>query len=193
MRYFWIKLRRDFFASKRIKKMRRLPGGDTLLIIYLKMQLLSLTQDGYLYFSGLESDFAEELALDLDESPENVKLTISYLQSVGLLETTDNQAFYLPFVAENTGSETASAQRVRDFRSRKALQCNTDVTQVKRTCSVEKEIDIEKDIEKEKEGYGGKTDGIGQNAVFNRVSTDFSTDFEKVREEALRKLETRIR
>ena len=40
-RYYWLKLQQDFFSSKRIKKMRRLPGGDTLSIIYLKNNYLS--------------------------------------------------------------------------------------------------------------------------------------------------------
>ena len=41
-RYYWLKLKDDFFTSKRIKKLRNLAGGDTLTIIYLKMQLKSI-------------------------------------------------------------------------------------------------------------------------------------------------------
>lgn len=41
-RYYWLKLMDDFFDSKRIKKLRKMAGGDTYTIIYLKMQLLSL-------------------------------------------------------------------------------------------------------------------------------------------------------
>ena len=36
-RYYWLKFREDFFESKRIKRLRRMAGGDTYLIIYLKM------------------------------------------------------------------------------------------------------------------------------------------------------------
>ena len=85
-RYYWLKLADDFFTSKRIKKLRSLAGGDTFTIIYLKMQLKALKTDGYLYFDGIMNDFAEELALDIDESVENVKITIQYLLTVGLLE-----------------------------------------------------------------------------------------------------------
>ena len=81
-RYFWLKLYDDFFTSKRIKKLRSIAGGDTYTIIYLKMQLKALKTEGYLYFDGVMSDFAEELALDIDESPEDVKVTINYLMSV---------------------------------------------------------------------------------------------------------------
>lgn len=145
-RYYWLKLKEDFFQSKRIKKLRNLAGGDTYTIIYLKMQLLSLRTEGVLQWTGLEDNFAAELALDLDEKPEDVEVTLMYLLKTGLAETVDNVSFLLPWVLESTGSENASAQRVREFRERQkvlALQCNTDETSVKRSGNVE----IEKDIE----------------------------------------------
>lgn len=150
-RYYWLKLQDGFFNSKRIKKLRKLAGGDTFTIIYLKMQLLAMKTDGFLKWTGLEDDFASELALDLDEDLENVKVTLAYLMSCGLVETSDNISFYLPWAVENTGSETASTQRVREFRARQALQCNTDVTQEKREGNVEKEIEIEKESDSEKD------------------------------------------
>lgn len=150
-RYYWLRLQHDFFKSLRIKKLRKLAGGDTFTIIYLKMQLKCLMDDGYWYFKGIESTFEEEVALDIDEDVENVRLTIQYLLSCGLMEITDEPNTYLmPYVVENTGSEGASAQRVREHRNRqKALHCSTDVTQVKQLCYVEKEIEIEKEKDKE--------------------------------------------
>ena len=66
-KYYWLKLRNDWFGDKRIKKLRSIAGGDTYTIIYLKMQLLSLKNEGKLFFEGVEDDFVSELALDLDE------------------------------------------------------------------------------------------------------------------------------
>lgn len=150
-RYFWLKLYDDFFTSKRIKKLRSIAGGDTYTIIYLKMQLKALKTDGYLYFDGVMNDFAEELALDIDESPEDVKVTINYLMSVGLLETNDGEEYKLPFLDNCIGSENASAQRVREHRAKqKVLQCNTDVTEVKRVCNAEIDIEKDKEIDKSK-------------------------------------------
>ena len=155
-RYYWLKLKDDFFSSKRIKKLRNMAGGDTYTIIYLKMQLLALKTDGVITWTGLEENFSEELALDLDEKPNDVEMTLMYLLKTGLIETNDDQHFFLPYVLENTGSETASTQRVRDFRRRQALQCNTNETQVKRLGNVEIELEkeIEIELEKEIEGCG---------------------------------------
>lgn len=151
-RFFWLKLQEDFFKSKRIKKLRRIAGGDTYTIIYLKMQLLAIKNGGCLEYTGLESSFARELALDIDEDPENVAITVNFLLSCGLMETSDNAEYFLPYAVLNTGSESSSAQRVRDYRERKMLQkdngalpCNTDVTK----CNTEKEIELDKEIDRE--------------------------------------------
>ena len=45
-RYFWIQLAQDFFKSKEMKLLRKIAGGDTHTIIYLKMMLISL-EDGH--------------------------------------------------------------------------------------------------------------------------------------------------
>lgn len=147
-RYFWLRLHDDFFDSLRIKKMRKMAGGDTYTIIYLKMQLKSIKKGGVLTFTGVEQDFASELALDIDESVEDVKMTLSYLIGCGLVQCSDEVNFFLPYAVENTGSETASTQRSRDFRQKqKVLHCNTTATQVQRECNAE--IEIETEIEKE--------------------------------------------
>lgn len=147
-RYYWLKLQDDFFKSKRIKKLRKIAGGDTYTIIYLKMQLLAMKNNGVLEFTGLENTFAEELALDLDEEPENVAVTVNYLLSCGLLETDNETQYFVPYAVENTGSEAASAARVRRYR---ALHCNADVTPMKQIGNGEKEIEKEIEIELEKD------------------------------------------
>lgn len=141
-RYYWLKMRDDFFSSTRIKKLRKIAGGDTYTIIYLKMQLLSVKNGGVLKYEGYESSFAEELALDLDEEPENVAVTLQYLLTYGLAETSDNVEYLLPFAAENIGTESESAKRVRAFREKqKALLCNGDVTNCNTDKDINKEID----------------------------------------------------
>ena len=146
-RYYWLRLKDDFFSSKRIKKLRKLAGGDCYTIIYLKLQLLAIHTEGIIKYTGLEEDFADELALDIDEEADNVRVTLSYLLSTGLAETSDNVSYFFPYAVENTGSEGASAQRMRDHRARKASLCDTDVTSQLQIGDGEKEI--EKEIETE--------------------------------------------
>lgn len=126
-RFYWLKLHDDFFDSKRIKKLRRMAGGDTYTIIYLKMQLLAMKTEGILKWTGLESDAAEELALDLDEDADNVKMTLTYLLHCGLAETSDNVSFFFPYAVSNTGSEGEDALRKRVQRARQKIEKTDNV------------------------------------------------------------------
>lgn len=149
-RYYWLKLKDDFFRQLPMKKLRRIAGGDTYTIIYLKMMLVTTKTDGVLGYDCSEEEFIENLALDIDEDEQNVKVTVQFLIANGLLVPMENGDMLLPEAKAAVGSEQASAQRVREFRARgkaKALQCNTDVTEVKQIGNVEIEKEIEKDID----------------------------------------------
>ena len=182
-RYYWLKLKADWFSDKRIKKLRSIAGGDTHTIIYLKMMLLSLKDEGKLYFEGVEDNFASEIALALDEDAENVKLTLAFLQRHGLIEIGDDDEYQLTEVPTIIGSETASAMRVREHRERKKenrlLQCNTTETgcnNLKQICSVEREKEIERD--KELEGEGEKEKEIPTPAAYGKFNNVFLSDAE---------------
>jgi predicted phage replisome organizer len=110
------------------------------------MQLLSLKNDGALIFEGVEDNFAEEIALDIDEDVDNVKVTMAFLMSNGLIEETEQDHFVMIETIKCIGSESASAERVRKHREikkekeeqlkleeQKMLQCNAEVT----TCNTE--------------------------------------------------------
>lgn len=150
-KYYWLKLKDGFFTDKKIKKLRKIAGGDTYTIIYLKMQLLSLKNDGFIMFDDLESEFYEEIALEIDEDEENVKITLMYLLKVGLVEEVNEKSLAMIETIDNIGRESDSAKRVRALRERqkesKALQCN--VTEV--TSNTEIELEKEKELELEKE------------------------------------------
>ena len=150
-RYFWLKLHKDFFQRKEIKRLRKIAGGDTYTIIYLKMLLRSIMSDGKLYFDGLEDDFASELALDLDEKEENVQITIQYLLKSGLLEMCSDEEYYLPDTKDSTGCETAAASRMRRCRAKKDKLERNNVTPMLQNGYGEIEKELEKEIKIEKE------------------------------------------
>ena len=149
-RYYWIQLAQDFFKSKEMKLLRKIAGGDTHTIIYLKMMLISLEDGGHIYYDGLADNLAEEIALMIDENVEDIKITLLFLESKGLLTRKNDRDYFLEQVPEMVGSETASARRVRKFRENQlALQCNNDVTKRNGDIDIEKDIDteIEKDVD----------------------------------------------
>ena len=115
-RYFWLKLPEDFFRRGYIRLLRRLPEGDRLTVIYLEILLLGLKTGGELCYEGAE-DPAEELALELFEPPEEVRAVLEQMTRRGKILQREG-GFFLTECAEMTGSEGASAKRMRDLRRR---------------------------------------------------------------------------
>lgn len=161
-RYFWIQIEKDFFRNKEIKFFKKIAGGDTYTVIYLKMLLKSIDNEGRLYFDGFEKTFAEELALDIDEEDKNVEFVVGYLISKGLLVEHNPEEYELTSFKSMVGSESASAARVRRHRAKKkALQSNAGETasnlleterreeNSREETDTEKEIDL--DLEKDKD------------------------------------------
>ena len=163
-KYVWLKLKKDFFQQRAIKKLRKIAGGDTYTIIYLKLQLLSLDDEGKLFYEGVEENFAEEMALAIDEDPDNVKVVLMFLEKNGLLESVTENEFVLPETVDSIGSETAAAERMRKMRNTKTvgkievkekkrnivtpmLQDVTEELQEVTNCYTEKEEEKEKDID----------------------------------------------
>lgn len=157
-RYYWLKLKTNFFDSKEMLRLRSIAGGDTYTIIYLKMLLLSLKTDGLLEYDGVDATQDEEIALLLRESLDNVKLTIAFLKRVGLLEVVNKNDFFLNQVPVLTGSEAESTVRSQKCRQlkreaveqiegdEKTLQCNANATLMQQKCNARER---DKSIEKE--------------------------------------------
>lgn len=140
-RYFWLKLKEDWFSGTTEKYLKSLPAGDSLLITYLKIQLMSLKTEGFLKYERLLPSAEEEIAMLIDESVNNVRLLISVLLKTGAIERLDDNSLYLLSLQSLIGSEGSSTDRVRRFRERqKALQCNDKQLQI----GVPETINIEK-------------------------------------------------
>lgn len=128
-RYYWWRLRKNFFTQITIKKLRRSENGDTKAIIYLQMVLMTIDNDGYIQYEGVEDDICDEIAIALDEDADIVKETVEQLKDMGLIETLEED-YFLPEAKNGIDSECDSAERVRKCRAnKKTLQSNNDVTE----------------------------------------------------------------
>ena len=116
-RYFWLKLPEDFFRRSYIRRLRRLPEGDRLTLIYLEALLAGLKTGGALDYDG-EADFAEELALELYEDPAEVRALLDYLTEHGRAEKESPVRYVLTDCEQMTGCESAGANRMREARRR---------------------------------------------------------------------------
>ena len=147
-KYYWIKLKNNFFSQREIKKLRSIAGGDTYVIIYLRLQLHSLENVGKILYAETEESIYEQLSYELDEDQQNIQVTMKFLVNHRLIEMVNDQDISMVETKELIGSECDSASRVRRYRNKnKKLQCNSDVTISNKLVTTEQEQYKETDKE----------------------------------------------
>ena len=158
-RYYWLKFKRDFFDDLRIRKLQSIPGGDTYVLAYIKILTYSIPTSGIIVYQGIFETIEEEIALEINEDAKTVRFVLEYASNHGMLEGMEQGKYFLPYAAENIGTETASAVRMRRLRNGKkklpSSHCDADVTHRLRssdesvTLETETEIETETDTETE--------------------------------------------
>ena len=101
-RFYWLKLYDTFFNNKTSKFLRKLPDGDKILLVYLKLQLKHLESEGIFVYEHLCESMAEEIAMTLDEDLNIVKLLLTALEKTKTIEFFDET-----FNVNNTLKRTA--------------------------------------------------------------------------------------
>lgn len=83
----YLRVNEDFFNEKIVKYLKRLDRGETLVIIYLKLQLKSLDNNGKIYFCN---NLYTEMANIIEEDEKDVKRCIDELFKTKFIELRDN-------------------------------------------------------------------------------------------------------
>ena len=150
-RYYWLKLKRDFFKRHDIRIIEEMPNGKEYLLFYLKLLVESIDHEGELRFSDTIPYNEQMLAVITNTNIDVVRSAMKLFVELKMIDVQDDATIYMAEVNKLIGSEWTSTERVRKLReNRKALQCNANVTE----SNTEKEID--KEIDKDKELDGNK-------------------------------------
>ncbi|MBE6783017.1 MAG: hypothetical protein E7536_06465 [Ruminococcaceae bacterium] len=158
-RYYWYKMKTDFFDEMIIKFLKLQENGETMILTFQRIMLYSLKTDGYLYYKKMLPTFAEELALGIGEKADLVKKLLDILITYDAIEKIDETTYFITMIEDCVGSETSVASRVRKHRNseksnEEALQSNTETLQCNAKvlhCNTEKEKEKEKRESKRKE------------------------------------------
>jgi len=84
----WIKLQTDIFDNRKIKQLERLPDGDTLVVIWLKILVLagSVNDGGLVYFTK-DIPYTEQLlATEFNRPLATVQFALQTFQQFGMIE-----------------------------------------------------------------------------------------------------------
>ena len=150
--YFWLKIDKKFFDNIFIKRLKTVPGGYTMTVIYIRLMLESLESDCILYYEGYFDNLKEELALKLDVSEDDIDMTMAYFTKCGLIQVDEDKNAELPQAKALVQQETNQAAYMREYRkqqreNKENLTISSDNLTLLTTCKTE--IEIEKEIEKE--------------------------------------------
>ena len=125
-RYYWLKLKKDFFKRHDIRILEAMPGGHMSVLFYLKLMLESVDHEGELRFSEKTAYSPEMLATITDTDIETVKTSLERLSELGLVEIASDGTIILEKVKAMIGSasDTDEARRQRRCRERKKSECD---------------------------------------------------------------------
>lgn len=150
--YFWLKIDKKFFDNIFIKRLKTVPGGYTMTVIYIRLMLESLESDCILYYEGYFDNLKEELALKLDVSEDDIDMTMAYFTKCGLIQVDEDKNAELPQAKALVESETNWANYKREQRKKAKLEEVQPSLTISNSCpieiEIEKEIEIEEEIEK---------------------------------------------
>lgn len=125
-RYYWLRLKKDFFQQHQIKVLKALPNGRLYALIYLELLAESTTHDGELRYSKMLPYDTVTLASVIDEDKDNVEKAIETFINLELVEILDDGTIFMREIQKLIGSETGSAERQREYRKKqKELQSVT--------------------------------------------------------------------
>ena len=157
-KYYWLKLKKDFFKRHDIQIIENMPNGKDYVLFYLKLLVESVDHEGGLRFNETIPYNEQMLATITNTNIDTVSNAMKLFRELGMVEILDDKTIYMNEVSKMLGTETYWAQKKREEREKKKLpklatpqigQCPIDV-QGKSNVS-KQEIEIELDIEKEKE------------------------------------------
>jgi predicted phage replisome organizer len=154
----WIKIYIDMFDKRKIKKLRRLPAGNDLLLIWIMLLAMAgkCNAGGMIFITESVPFTEEDLADELDFEVNTIKLAIAAFEELDMIETTKDGFLNVIGWEEYQNIDKLAELRAKD-RERKRLkrqqakallENSTDVHGMSTECP---HIEEEKERDKEKE------------------------------------------
>lgn len=162
-KYYWLKLKRDFFKRHDIRIIEEMPNGKDYILFYLKLLLESIDHEGSLRFSDTIPYNESMLSVVTNTNIDIVRSAMKLYLELGMMSICDDKTIYMTEVEKMIGSaaDNDNANRQRRFRERQkqiALQDGYDsVTKNNESKRIEKDKETELEGEVEVEGITATT------------------------------------
>lgn len=147
-KYYWLKVKRDFFKRHDIQIIEDMPNGKDYILFYLKLLCESVDHEGNLRFSE-EIPYNEQMLATITRTNiDVVRSAIKIFTQLNMMEIFDDGTYYMNEVQKMLGSETYWANQKRLQREQQK-QLDWKMSNESPTCpskSIEKDKELEKDI-----------------------------------------------
>lgn len=191
-KFYWLKLKRDFFKRHDIRIIEEMPNGKDYVLFYLKLLLESIDHEGSLRFSDTIPYNEQMLSVVTNTNVDIVRSAMKLFIELGMMSICDDQTIYMAEVDKMIGSavDNDGANRVRRFREKKKQEALPGVTGALQdvTESVtednerkREEIDKDLDIDLENERKNENAFDRPLHIESDDLSTELSTLEEKKR------------
>ncbi len=130
-KYYWMKLREDFFDDDAIEWLEEQPKGKEYALFYLKLCLKSLKTNGLLIrtVGTILVPYDTKKLSDITKTDYDTAIVaMELLKNIGLVEIMESGEICLPRMEEMIGSETDKAAIMRKARAQKNLIEGNNVT-----------------------------------------------------------------
>ena len=130
-RFYWLKLRKDFFQSQQIRILEGMPNGKEYAYFLLKLMAESISAEGRLRLTDTIPYSEEMLAALTNTNVDIVRAAVQAFQALGLVQLMDDGTYYMTEVEKMIGSavDNDNAERQRRFKERKKAEALQKVTE----------------------------------------------------------------
>lgn len=118
-KYYWLKLKRDFFKRHDIRIIEEMPNGKDYLLFYLKLLLESVDHEGSLRFSDTIPYNEQMLSVITNTNVDIVKFAMNLFIELKMIDILDDRTIYMIEVEKHIGSESSWAEKKRLQRAKK--------------------------------------------------------------------------
>ncbi|MFJ6264228.1 phage replisome organizer N-terminal domain-containing protein [Lysinibacillus xylanilyticus] len=182
----WIKIKTDMFDNEKIKLIERMPEGDTILIIWIKLLTYAgkANYNGFIMLSENIPMNIEEMAIIFNRPLEKVRYAIEILQRYKMLEVNEQEVVLISNWERHQNVDgmekirAQNAERNRLYRARQKQLALEELENQHDACVTSRDaIDIDKDIDKEYILSGNKTDAIPYKEIIDYLNLKTSKKY----------------
>ena len=160
-KYYWLKLKKDFFKRHDIRIVESMPSGKDYILFYLKLLCESVDHDGNLRFND-QIPYNDSMLATITNTDINiVSAAINVFEQLNMIEIMDDGTYYMNEVEKMLGFESEWAEKKRLYREKQRTSAgliedkertmsseNRTLSDKSKRKSKSKSIEIDKEVSK---------------------------------------------